>query len=82
MHAENRRLHPLAEAAARAAQADAAAAGVTCTTQSPHLDYPDLMTSFTAQARVHDVTILDAEAESLNLDRSLFETLLLGSGAL
>jgi hypothetical protein len=51
VQAENRRLHALAEAAARSAQADAAAAGVTCTTQSPQLDYADLMTSFRAQAR-------------------------------
>lgn len=80
VQAENQRLHALAEAAARSAQADAAAAGVTCTTQSPHLGYPDLMGSFRAQARVHDLTILDAEAEALNLDRGLFETLLLDSG--
>lgn len=78
--AENRRLQTLAEAAARSAGADAAAAGVICTTEAPHLAYPDLIASFRAQARVHDFTILDAEAEALNLDRGLFETLLLDSG--
>jgi nucleotide-binding universal stress UspA family protein len=80
VHAENRRLHSLAEAAARSAGVDAAVAGVSCSTQSPQLDYSNLLASFRAQARVNDFTILDAEAEALNLDRGLFETLLLDSG--
>jgi nucleotide-binding universal stress UspA family protein len=80
VQAENRRLQSLAEAVARSAQVEAEAVGVTCTTQSPHLGYADLITSFRAQARVHDLTILDAEAESLNLDRGLFDVLLIDSG--
>jgi nucleotide-binding universal stress UspA family protein len=80
VQAENRRLQTLAEAAAASAGADAAATGVSCVTHSPHLAYPDLLVSFRAQARVHDFAILDAEAEVLNLDRGLFETLLLDSG--
>jgi nucleotide-binding universal stress UspA family protein len=80
VHAENQRLDTLAQAVARSAQADAAAAGVTCSTESPHLAYPYLLSSFRAQARCHDLTILDAEPEALSLDRGLFETLLMESG--
>ena len=35
--AENRRLHALAAAVAENARSDAAAAGVACTTEAPHL---------------------------------------------
>src|SRR5687768_13728599 len=44
--AENRRLHALADAVARTARSEASAAGVVCTTESPNLDYPDLLASF------------------------------------
>src|SRR3954452_13902062 len=57
--AENRRLKSLAVAAAETARQEAAVAGVACTAESPHLTYPDLIQSFTAQARIHDLTILD-----------------------
>lgn len=77
---ENRRLGNLAQAAAQAAQADAAAAGVICTTLAPQLSYLDLLASFTAQARLHDLTVLDAEPEALSVDRGLIETLLTQSG--
>src|SRR6478609_6292037 len=46
VHAENQRLQALAEAAAHSAQADAAAAGVVCSTESPHLGYPELLAVF------------------------------------
>ena len=80
VEAENRRLHALAEAVARSAQAEAAAAGVICSTETPHLEYPDLLASFADQARVHDLTVLDAEPEALDLDRGLLERLVTGSG--
>jgi nucleotide-binding universal stress UspA family protein len=80
VQAENRRLHALAEAAARSAQADAAAAGVICSVHTPQLSYRDLLASFTAQARLHDLTILDAEPEAINIDRGLIERLLTASG--
>jgi nucleotide-binding universal stress UspA family protein len=80
LDAENRRLRGLAEAAARSAQTDAAAAGVACTTHAPQLGYNDLLASFTDLARVHDLTILDAEPETINVDRGLIETLLTESG--
>jgi nucleotide-binding universal stress UspA family protein len=80
VHAENKRLHALAETAARSAQTDAAAAGVICTAQSPHMGFPELRTAFTQQARLHDLTILDAESGATHADRDLIETLLTQSG--
>lgn len=78
--AENRRLRELAEAAARTARIDAAAAGITCVTHAPHLTYPDLLRSFSSQARVHDLVVVDAESEALHPDRGLIEHLLTASG--
>jgi nucleotide-binding universal stress UspA family protein len=78
--AENDRLRTLATAAAEAARGDAAAAGVVCTTEAPHLAYPDLVRSFSEQARVHDLTILDSEPVALAIDRGLIEAVLTDSG--
>jgi nucleotide-binding universal stress UspA family protein len=77
---ENQRLHALAEAVARSAQGEAAAAGVVCTTAAPHLSFPNLLDVFRAQARLHDLTVIDAEPEALLPDRGLIETLLMDSG--
>jgi nucleotide-binding universal stress UspA family protein len=78
--AENRRLHALATAVAETARNDAAAAGVACTTEAPQLAYPDLVRSFTEQARIHDLTVLDAEPVALAVDRGLIEAVLVDSG--
>jgi len=78
--AENRRLHDLAEAVARSVEADAAAAGVACSVEAPHLSYPELLSAFRSQARLHDLSILDAEPETVDLDRGLIEALLMDSG--
>jgi nucleotide-binding universal stress UspA family protein len=80
VHAENQRLHALAEAVAMAAQADAGAAGVICFAYTPHLSYAALLASFTAQAGVHDLTVIDAEPEPISLDRGVIEKLLTQSG--
>jgi hypothetical protein len=77
---ENQRLHALAQAAAHSAQADAAAAGVASSIESPHLSYPELLAVFRTQARLHDLTIIDAEPEALNPDRGLIDALLMDSG--
>ncbi|KFG69693.1 universal stress protein [Microvirga sp. BSC39] len=77
---ENQRLHALAQAAACGVQADAAMAGVVCSVETPHLSYPALLAAFRTQARLHDLTIVDAESESLALDRGLIDTLLMDSG--
>jgi len=80
VHAENRRLHALAEAAACNARADAAAAGVACSVETPHLSYPELVISFQSQARLHDLIVLDAEPEALAPYRGLIDALLMVSG--
>jgi nucleotide-binding universal stress UspA family protein len=77
---ENSRLERLAEAVARNVEGNAAAAGVTSSVNRRHISYPDLLAAFKTQARLHDLSILDAEPESMSLDRGLFEALLLGTG--
>lgn len=78
--AENRRLDALARAVADSSQRAAAASGVACTTHVSHLAYADLVRSFTALARCHDLTVLDAEPISLAVDRGLIESMLTDSG--
>ncbi|WP_406856121.1 universal stress protein [Alsobacter sp. KACC 23698] len=80
VEAENRRLDRFAHEVADEAQRSAAVAGVICSAQAPHLPYSDLLDAFTTQARLQDLTILDAEAEALTLDRGLMQTLLIESG--
>ncbi|KMO37046.1 universal stress protein UspA [Methylobacterium variabile] len=78
--AENQRLRSLAQAAAERARSDAAAAGILCTTETEHLPYDRLLASFSRQARLHDVVVIDAEPRMLTSDRGLIETLLFESG--
>lgn len=78
--AENRRLDALARAVVDESQRAAAASGVTCVSQAPQLAYPDLIRSFTALARAHDLTVLDAEPIALAVDRGLIEAVLMDSG--
>jgi nucleotide-binding universal stress UspA family protein len=77
---ENQRRRRLSELVAMRARGDAAAAGVGCTVESPQLSFPDLRNAFTAQARVHDLTVLDAEPIASDVDRGLIEALLFESG--
>lgn len=78
--AENRRVDALARTIADTSQRAAAASGVACTTQAPQLAYPDLIKSFAALARSHDLTVLDAEPIALAVDRGLIEAVLMDSG--
>jgi hypothetical protein len=78
--AENDRLQALAAAAAERARARGAFEGVSCTSWTSQLTYPDLLHTFTEQARVHDLTVLDAEPIALAIDRGLIEHVLYGSG--
>ena len=80
VNAENRRLRALAEAAADSARANAETAGIACSVTVLHLRYAELMDVFRGQARLHDLTVVDAEPETINLDRGLIETLLMDSG--
>ena len=77
---ENFRRKAMAEALAKQARKEASATGIDCTVQTPHLSYQELLASFTTQARLHDLTILDSESHALNLDRGLIEELLIHSG--
>lgn len=78
--AENVRLQDLAAAAAERGRGAGAFEGVTSTSLTSQLSYPDLLRTFTEQARVHDLTVLDAEPVALAVDRGLIEHLLLESG--
>jgi nucleotide-binding universal stress UspA family protein len=78
--AENDRLQALAAATAERAREQSAFEGVACTSQTSQLTYPDLVRMFTAQARVHDLTVLDAEPVALAIDRGLIEHVLHESG--
>jgi len=78
--AENRRLDALAHSVAETSHRAAAASGVACTTQAPHLGYTALVKSFTSLARTHDLTVLDSEPISLAVDRGLIEAVLTDSG--
>lgn len=77
---ENGRVARLSEAVAEKVRGDAASAGVGCTVDSSHLPHTDLLATFAAKARLHDLTILDAEERPINLDRELIEATLFMSG--
>lgn len=78
--AHNRRLRHLAEAVAERARGDATFAGVSSSVETPQLPYGKMVDAFVAQARVHDLTVLDAEAAAINADRGLIEAVLFESG--
>ncbi|MCJ2045938.1 universal stress protein, partial [Methylobacterium sp. J-078] len=66
---ENGRTAGLSQAVAEKVRGDAASAGVACTVESPQLTHPDILATFAAKARLHDLTILDAEERTVDLDR-------------
>ena len=78
--AENGRLAALARHAAEQLAGDAAGAGVTCTTEAPSLPYHELVARLSARARLHDLTVLDAEPFAAMPDRALMEGVLFESG--
>ncbi len=78
--AENGRLAALARHAAEKAAGNAAGAGVVCTTEAPSLPYHELVARLPARARLHDLTVLDAEPFVAMPDRDVMEGVLFGSG--
>jgi nucleotide-binding universal stress UspA family protein len=78
--AENGRFAALARHAAEGVASDAARAGVTCTTESPSLMHHELVARLSTRARLHDVTVLDAEPLAVMPDRELMEAVLFRSG--
>lgn len=77
---ENRRIAALAERFAGKAKDEADFAGVVSSVESPQLRYNELIERFLGHARVHDLAILDAESETIDMDRALIETALFESG--
>lgn len=77
---ENRRMAELAQKLADDARFTADLAGVTCTVEAPQLLYPGLTQRFIAYARVHDLAVLDAERETLEIDRGLIEAAIFETG--
>lgn len=78
--AENRRLRDLASAVAKKVQDEAATAGVRTAVETRHLPRPQLVEALAAQARLHDLAVLDGELSSIDVDRALIEAVLLTSG--
>jgi len=78
--AHNRKLREAATALAERARGEALAAGITCSVESPQYTYGQLVSAFVAQARVHDIAVVDGESEAINTDRGLIEALLMDSG--
>ena len=76
----DRRLDALARAVAERAAVDARLAGVVCTTETPSLPYPAVIRRLAQQARLHDLTVLDAEIWTCDLDREAIESTLFESG--
>jgi nucleotide-binding universal stress UspA family protein len=48
--------------------------------ESPQLPYGEFVGAFLAQARVHDLAVLDAEEHAVDVDRGLIEAALFRSG--
>ena len=69
---ESRSLQALAKAAAKA--------GIECSAHAPDRGFDEFLDSFVVQARLHDVTILDAEPRALANGRRLIEGSLTQSG--
>ncbi|MGO4706102.1 universal stress protein [Microvirga sp. 2MCAF38] len=77
---ENKRLRELAESAVEQARQNAISAGVLCSGEVVQEPYAALTSSFTNRARVHDLTVVDAELSSWSLGRGLLEDTLFSSG--
>lgn len=77
---ENRRLAEIARERSLALRADAEAAGVACAAASRQTAYGDAMRDAARQARVHDLTIIDASTGALDPARGLAEAALFEGG--
>ncbi|AWN42778.1 universal stress protein [Methylobacterium durans] len=76
----DRRLDEMARAVAGNTAGEAALAGVACTTETPSLPYPEVVSRLAALARLHDLTVLDAGPRTYDLDRETIEKALFLSG--
>lgn len=78
--AENQRVRELAEIAAETARRRALAEGIPCTVEAVQLHYAELVETFAMLCRVHDLAVVDADADLLTVDRSFIEQALFSSG--
>src|SRR5829696_7677926 len=76
---ENQRRRAVAGAMVDRIRGEAETVGVACTVESPQLTYSGLRDAFVAQARVHDLCVLDAEGSAVDVDRGLIEAVLFES---
>lgn len=76
----DRRLAQLAVSVAENSAHDAAQAGVICTTETPSLAFPEIVSRLAQCARLHDLTVLDMGPYTYDLDRERIEGTLLHSG--
>lgn len=76
----DRRLVAMARALAENAAGAAAQAGLTCTWETARLPYPEVVHRLAAEARLHDLTILDLDPRSEILSRETIEAALMTSG--
>jgi nucleotide-binding universal stress UspA family protein len=77
---ENRRLVALTERLAFEVQREAALSGIPCSIETPHLIYANLRDTLVNQARVHDLSIFDAQESLMMPDSGLIESSLFDSG--
>ncbi|MGU3496499.1 universal stress protein [Xanthobacteraceae bacterium A53D] len=77
---ENERLRATATRVADDARAAAELSGVHCRTEVELLPHGQLVDRFVAEARVHDLTIVDGESSALSPDRVFIEAALFQSG--
>lgn len=78
--AENRRIGKLADRFAALARTSADLAGVATSIETPQLVYAELSERLVAQARTHDLSVLDQEKNAAERDRGLIEAALFESG--
>ncbi|GJE33995.1 universal stress protein [Methylobacterium oxalidis] len=75
-----RRLDALAHSIADSAAGGIEQADVMCAIEAPSLSHSDVVNQLAAQARLHDLTILDAGPRTFDLDRKTIEKALFLSG--
>lgn len=77
---ENRRIAELAKAVAGQARSEADFAGVVATIEAAQSNFGTLRERLVSRGRVADITVLDAESSSAEIDRGLIEAVLFDSG--
>lgn len=78
---ENTRLSNLAQTVADQARQEALSQGVACMVEVVQEHYPALSSLFAKRARLHDLTVFDAESDTLSLNRGLLEEALFNGGS-